>query len=117
MQQTTIQTTLIIGIIVTLLFITGCSSGLDATAKCITEKGAKFYGASWCTHCAEQKKMFGTSFQYIDYVECAEGDGQTAACSAAGIKAYPTWIMPDGQKVEGVIDPVKLAKAVGCSQS
>lgn len=31
----------------------------DDFAKCLSEKGVKFYGAFWCSHCANQKAMFG----------------------------------------------------------
>jgi hypothetical protein len=43
----------------------------DTFAKCLTAHGAKMYGLYWCPHCIEQKKMFGESFRYVDYVECA----------------------------------------------
>jgi thiol-disulfide isomerase/thioredoxin len=29
----------------------------DEFAKCLTDNGAKFYGAFWCPHCQAQKKM------------------------------------------------------------
>ena len=28
-------------------------------AKCLKDKGVKFYGTSWCGHCNSQKEMFG----------------------------------------------------------
>jgi hypothetical protein len=28
-------------------------------AQCLSDKGAVFYGAFWCTHCKSQKQMFG----------------------------------------------------------
>ena len=31
----------------------------DNLAQCLTDKGAKFYGAFWCSHCQEQKAEFG----------------------------------------------------------
>ncbi len=42
----------------------------DTFAKCLAAKQAKMYGAYWCPHCAEQKEMFESSFQYVPYVEC-----------------------------------------------
>ena len=34
---------------------------LDGFAQCLKDKGAIFYGAFWCPHCQNQKKMFGRS--------------------------------------------------------
>ncbi len=88
----------------------------DALAKCLTSKGAKMYGAYWCTHCKSQKDAWGSSFQYIDYVECdANGpNGNPAACGTAGIRSYPTWII-DGTKYEGEQEFGALTKLTGCA--
>ncbi len=43
----------------------------DAFAQCITDSGAKFYGAYWCSHCQAQKLLFGKSVEKLPYVECA----------------------------------------------
>jgi parvulin-like peptidyl-prolyl isomerase len=89
-------------------------TNLDDFAKCLTEKGTVFYGASWCTHCNNQKKMFGESLQYINYTECAdEMQGQTKACDDAGISGYPTWII-NGQSYPGEQTLDRLAKLSGC---
>ncbi len=61
---------------------------LDALAKCLSDKGAKMYGAYWCSHCQAQKAEFGDSFKYINYVECTEKPDE---CASAGITGYPTW--------------------------
>jgi hypothetical protein len=81
-------------------------------AKCLTEKGAIMYGASWCSHCANQKAMFGDAFQYITYNEC-DTTGKEA-CDAAGIQGYPTWTI-GGQNYEGEITLENLAKTSGCA--
>src|SRR4029434_7545106 len=65
-------------------------------AEHLTRTDAKFYGASWCPHCTEQKKLFGGSERRVPYVECASagpGSRQTAVCNEAGIKTYPTWVI------------------------
>lgn len=92
------------------------SGEFDTFAGCLTEKGAKFYGAFWCSHCATQKKMFGKSFEKINYVECSSPDGkdQTTACKEAGIKGYPTWEFVDGSRVEGEVTPEVLSQKTGC---
>ena len=81
------------------------TSRLDAFAQCVAEKQAKMYGLYWCTHCAEQKEMFGSSFQYIPYVECGirgsrgeEAKAETramllvAALAGLGFALYLTYI-------------------------
>jgi parvulin-like peptidyl-prolyl isomerase len=90
---------------------------LDDFAKCITEKGAIFYGASWCEHCNNQKKTFGDSMQYVKYVECAvEGQPQvqTPECTTAGISGYPTWKI-NGQSYPGEQAMGDLARLTGCT--
>jgi glutaredoxin len=85
----------------------------DKLAKCLTQKGAVMYGASWCSHCAEQKALFGDSFQYVTYVECAEGSGQAQACKDAGVTAYPAWKI-NGQLSYGAKPLDELARLAGC---
>ncbi len=90
----------------------------DKFAQCLTDKGAKFYGASWCPHCAEQKRLFGTSMKHIAYVECALPNGQqgqTQACTDAKIDSYPTWVFADGSRLNGEQQPSALAAKAGCS--
>lgn len=60
----------------------------DSFAKCLTEKGWTLYGAVWCSHCKDQKELFGESFRYIHYVECPDN---TELCLDKGINGYPTW--------------------------
>ena len=51
------------------------------------------YGAYWCPHCADQKEVFGRSFDYVPYIECGiPGSREEApACNQVGIKHFPTW--------------------------
>lgn len=94
---------------------TAPASKYDNFAKCITSKGATFYGATWCGHCQNQKKMFGDSFQHVNYIECADADGgQTDACEFAGITGYPTWDI-NGEKIPGEMPLEKLSEKTGCS--
>jgi hypothetical protein len=70
------------------------------------------YGASWCPHCIEQKELFGASARWLPYVECSpggQGTRQAAACAAAGIRQYPTWII-DGQRFQEVLTLPRLAE-------
>lgn len=88
----------------------------DAFAKCLTASHAKMYGLYYCPHCADQKAMFGKSFQYVDYVECAiKGTHElTPECKAAGIKLFPTWQFGSSTPVEGVFPMQELSDKTGC---
>jgi hypothetical protein len=88
----------------------------DSFAQCLSQSGVKMYGAYWCPHCNEQKSMFGSSWQYVNYVECslANRAGETPACTQAGITAYPTWEFQDGSRVEGALTLEELSTRSGC---
>ena len=90
----------------------------DDFAKCLTSKNVTFAGAYWCSHCAEQKNMFGDSMKYINYLECSlpNAAGQNEACNQLGIKGYPTWII-NGQKYEGTQTLQELSRLTNCSIS
>jgi len=87
----------------------------QALAIHLTEKGVKFYGASWCPHCQEQKGLFGPSASRLPYVECSP-NGRNAPgapiCGVVGIRTYPTWII-DGQWITNVLSLEQLATATG----
>ncbi|HEV8720397.1 MAG TPA: vitamin K epoxide reductase family protein [Candidatus Binatia bacterium] len=73
-------------------------------AEHLSKSDAKFYGASWCPHCNEQKRLFGSSVKRIPYVECSPGGQQAPqaqVCKEKGIQSYPTWII-NGQRYTGV---------------
>ncbi|OGY46094.1 MAG: hypothetical protein A3A24_03690 [Candidatus Buchananbacteria bacterium RIFCSPLOWO2_01_FULL_46_12] len=88
----------------------------DSFAQCLKQSGAKMYGAYWCPHCQDQKEMFGPSWQYVDYIECAipGGQGQTAVCSQAGIDGYPTWVFGDGSRVAGAMSLSDISQKSNC---
>jgi len=90
---------------------------LDAFAQCLTAKQVKMYGAFWCPHCAEQKEMFGSSFEFAPYVECGiKGSHvEQPVCKQAGVKNYPTWVFADGTRIEGTLPLYALAQKTGCS--
>jgi hypothetical protein len=98
---------LIIGFVVIVVLAIGfgirnsnpASASYDNFAKCLSEKQVTMYGAAWCTACQKQKNEFGSSFQYVTYVECPD-DPQK--CIAKGIEAYPTWEFSSGEKLVGV---------------
>lgn len=85
---------------------------LDQLAKCLNQNGAVMYGAYWCPHCQNQKKLFGNAFKYVNYIECAENPGK---CSAAGIQEFPTWVFPAGDRLVGEQTLETLAEKSQCS--
>ncbi|KAH9710734.1 Thiol-disulfide oxidoreductase LTO1 [Citrus sinensis] len=87
-------------------------------AKHLHAIGAKMYGAFWCSHCLEQKQMFGSkAVKQLNYVECfpdgyRKGTKIAKACSDAKIEGFPTWVI-NGQVLSGEQDLSDLAKASG----
>ncbi len=83
-------------------------------AKHLSASGAKFYGAYWCPHCADQKAMFGPAAALPPYIECDPRSpvGRPQVCAAAGVRAYPTWEIK-GQRYEGVLSLDELAGLSG----
>ena len=78
----------------------------------LAKTDAKFYGASWCPHCTEQKDLFGPSSSRVPYIECSPGGPrapQAPACNDAGVKSYPTWII-NGQRYSGIQSLDSLAQ-------
>ena len=95
---------------------TPASSKMDVFAQCLKDKGAKFYGAFWCPHCQNQKKLLEES-KNMPYVECAtpDGKGQLQICTDNKIEGYPTWIFADGSRQSGEISLDILSQKTGCA--
>lgn len=80
--------------------------------------GAKMYGAFWCSHCNDQKQMFGReAMKILDYVECfpnGAGKGKKMAneCAATGLEGFPTWII-NGKLMSGDQELSVLAEESG----
>jgi len=90
---------------------------LENFAKCLSEKGMKFYGAEWCSWCQKEKELFGEAVQYLPYVECVDegSDELIAECQEAGISSFPTWQLPNGELVSGFKTLEELSELSGCS--
>jgi len=94
----------------------------DTFAQCITESRLIMYGSESCSFCAKQREMFGSSFQYIEEIECSRGfsDSRADYCIARGIEYTPTWILENenGEDIfrfdAGVQSLEDLAEASGC---
>lgn len=111
---------IIIGLIVIisgLLVVNAKTPGkYDAFAQCITDSGAKFYGAFWCPHCQAQKQLFGKSAKKLPYIECSNQDqSQKQICTDAKVDGYPTWEFADGTRpFNGEATFAQLAEKTGC---
>jgi len=113
-----------------IILLSGCTSqtqeqkvsatNLDSFAQCLTEKGVKMYGSYICSACLATKKMFGSSFEYIEEIEChPKGPNpQTDLCLKRDIKKTPTWILEkDGveiNRLEGYQTFELLGEFSGC---
>ena len=116
---------LIVVAIIVILFVIGGSGpsyareDIDVFAQCLTEKGAVMYGAFWCPHCADVKKMFGESFRYVEYVECdPRGENeQSLLCIEKEIESYATFEFNDDPETRLIGEPTfeELAAASGCA--
>lgn len=84
----------------------------DAFAQCIASKNVTMYGAYWCSHCQNQKRLFGVSFKYVPYVECTQ---DVKKCEEQKVNGYPTWIFADGGRFEGEISLENLASKISCA--
>ena len=102
----------VIAVVILLYSQQSKNGNLDAFARCLADKNVAMYGANWCSRCQNEKKAFGDSFRFVPYVECPD-DPQK--CLAAGINGYPTWIFPDGDKLEGEQGLEKLSLLSGCA--
>ncbi|XP_006649337.1 thiol-disulfide oxidoreductase LTO1 isoform X2 [Oryza brachyantha] len=89
-----------------------------ALAKHLRSIGAKMYGAFWCSHCNEQKQIFGReATKILEYVECfpngaGKGKKMAAECAAAGIEGFPTWVI-NGEVLGGDQELSVLAEESG----
>ncbi len=69
------------------------------------------YGTYYCSHCQEQKAMFGASFKYVNYVECTQNVNK---CLAENVTSTPTWVYPNGERYVGTQSIQNLANESGC---
>lgn len=68
---------------------TSSSSNSIQLAKKLNKLGAKLYGAYWCSHCNNQKQLFGKeAFGVVEYIECDDSgyNSQSALCKSKKVK-------------------------------
>lgn len=83
-------------------------------AKYMGSRGATMYGSFKCPHCNDQKKMFGSAFKYIKYVEChPQGpEANPSLCFARGVQNFPTWEI-NGNYYQGAMSLERLSALSG----
>jgi hypothetical protein len=90
---------------------------IRALAEHLADQDVVFYGASWCPHCEEQKRLFGASEGRLPYVECSPAGPkapQSNSCRRAGVQSYPTWVVNGRVIAAGqVLSLAELASATG----
>ncbi|PJA46955.1 hypothetical protein CO172_03305 [Candidatus Uhrbacteria bacterium CG_4_9_14_3_um_filter_36_7] len=96
-------------------------SKLDSFASCLSQKEAKMWGTWWCPNCQAQKKDFGTSFRFIESIECSSPGQKNLlpVCQNAQVwkgenPAFPTWEFADGSTLIGRQPLSNLAEKTGC---
>jgi glutaredoxin len=90
-----------------------------ALAEYLAKQGVTFYGAYWCSHCKNQKSLFGaTAAAKLLYVECDKNgeNSQRELCRKKDIKTFPTWAI-DGKYIEGTRDLKEIAERTGYTGS
>lgn len=91
-------------------------SPYDAFAQCLSNSGVTMYGAWWCSHCENQKELFGDAFDQVNYVECSTAARtMNQTCQDAGIQGYPTWEFSDGSRASGEQSLETLSQKSGCA--
>ena len=76
-----------------------------ALADFLSRTKVTYYGSWRCPACQHQGRLFGEAAMRLPYVECAKPKElpiQAAACKQEEIQAYPTWILPNGERRVGV---------------
>ena len=111
-----------------IIFLIGCSSSpysdeqREDLALCLIDSGTIMYGAFWCSHCQDQKELFGKyAFKTFEenggYVECdPRGDNaQPERCLENDVEGYPTWVFPDNSRLTGSVQLETLAGKTDCT--
>jgi len=80
-------------------------------AECLAAKNATVYVSKYCSHCADQKAMFGNAFTLLNSTDCIDFP---EACRVAGVVSLPTWDIND-TRYEGTQTLEQLMERAGCN--
>ena len=84
-------------------------------AKFLSQNNIFMYSAYWCSHCYDQKQLFGQeAVKELSIVECAKDgkDSQTELCIEKEIQGFPSWEI-NGAIYSGVKNLNELAVMTG----
>lgn len=71
-------------------------------AKALAATTTVLYGADWHTGTADQRRLFQDGGKYLPFVNVTKPDrSPNQIATQNGITVYPTWIFPDGSRLEG----------------
>jgi len=82
----------------------------EELAKCIGQNSV-LYVQPGCSHCENQKRLFGDNIKHINQFLCNQDNWKT--CSDLGITATPTWRIKD-KNYRGTHSIETLKKLTGC---
>lgn len=97
-----------IGFILASIFLLWCSApkqdeltieDIDQIAQCLWQKWVKMYGTETCSHCIDQKELFGDSFKYINYIDCATDTNACAKLEWTPTREFPGWELLPGKQM------------------
>ena len=87
---------------------------LVAFAKALAATNTRFFGADWCAFCNQQKALFQDGGKYLPFVEVTNADRTpNSVATQNNITTYPTWVFPDGSRLEGVQTLATIAQRSG----
>ena len=94
----------------------------DTFAQCLYDSGFRMYGSVTCKFCAQQRALFGPSFEFIKEIECDPRNPfpQAERCIEKNISGTPTWIQERADRSEiyrfsaGVQPLEKLSEVSEC---
>lgn len=90
------------------------TTDLVAFAQALTDSGTRFFGASWCQFCTDQKELFEDGGKYLPFIEVTNPDRTpNQIATDEGITEYPTWEFPDGSRLTGLQSLDTLASRAG----
>ena len=83
---------------------------LVAFAKAIDAAGLQLFGAAWDPDTTQQRRLFEDGADYLSFVEVTGPDRTpNVFASLNNITVVPTWIRPDGTRLEGLQTLQQLA--------
>lgn len=87
---------------------------LVAFAKALADAGVVYYGAGWCPFCIQQKELFEDGGHFLPFVEVTNPDRTLNQVGIDNnINQFPTWVMPDGDRLTGLLSLQELSDESG----